>query len=405
MKKLLALLCAGELLLFTGWGGLRKNGREVEQLLVIQTMGLDDYGGGVTLTLAAAGDAEKGVPRLMADGVSVSAAMDRIRGYSYEEELFCPHIGRLLLGEKLAEQGIESTLAYISRSPDLRLDMPLFVVREGTAEEAMLEVGSGGRGVSDVMQIVEQDAKRRGESSLTTAAQVLRDTARCGSALICALDLGRASETLSESGPEEPTEAAATKEGEAENGGAETGAAGEGKGEGLSLAPLGYAVIREGRLCRYLTREEAIAVGFLKNEVGTSTVQLKDRHGKVAVLEINGGGSRVRPLWEGETLRGLKVECDARASLLELGGRDALKGTQDTDYLTAQLEALLAGYLSSALQASKELKADFLCLAEQVERASPAVFRALDRDFVDLLPELELEITVSARLNQMSDMK
>jgi Spore germination B3/ GerAC like, C-terminal. len=379
MRKLLVLLLCGlELLLFAGPNGLRRNFREVEQLLVIQTMGLDKAGGGVTLSLAAAGDEQRGVARLKADGVSVSAAMDRIRGYSYEQELFCPHIGRLLLGEKAAEQGIESALAYICRSPDLRLDMPLFVVRDGTAEEAVLSVGTGKRGICDVMQIVEQDIRRRGESGLTPASRVLRDTARCGSALICALDLGKASEQTAES---------------------------EGESEDLSVAPLGYAILREGRLCRYLNREEGIAVGFLRNEVGRSTVTLKDRRGNDAVLEITGGSSRIRPLWEGDTLRGIEVQADARANLLELGGRSALKGTEDTDYLTAKLEAELAGYLSAALQASKELKADFLCLAEQAERANPSAFRARDREFVDLLPELELEITVSARLSEMSDMK
>ena len=196
MKKLLALiLCAAELLLFAGRGGLRGNYREVEELLVIQTMGLDKTLGGVTLSLAAAGDSEDKVARMEADGVSISAAMERIRDYAYEEELFCPHIGRLLIGEKLAEAGIESTLAYICRSPELRLDMPLFVVRGGEAADAVMTVGSGDKGICDVMRIIEQDAKRRGESGLTTASQILRDTARCGSSLICALELGRASES------------------------------------------------------------------------------------------------------------------------------------------------------------------------------------------------------------------
>ena len=383
MRKLLALLlCAGELLLFAGPNGLRRNYREVEQLQVIQTMGLDAQTGGVTLSLAAAGEDGGGVSRMEADGISSTAAMDRIRSYSYEEELFCPHIGRLLLGEKLAEQGVESTLAYISRSPELRLDMPLFVVKGGTAEDTVMGVGDGDRGICDVMRIVEQDVKRRGESGLTTAAQILRDTARCGSALICALETGEASE--------------------------KTDAPGEESGDapaGRSVAPMGYAILREGRLCRYLTKEQGIAVGFLKNRVGRSTVELRDSYGKPAVLEINGGGSRIRPVWEDGTLRGLQIECDARASLLELGGRGALRGTEDTDYLTARLESRLAEYLSEALKASKELKADYLGLAEKVERAAPTAWRSLEQDFVDLLPELELEITVRAELNQMSDMK
>ena len=382
MRKLLALLlCAGELLLFAGPDGLRRNYREVEQLQVIQTMGLDSQTGGVTLSLAAAGEDGGGVSRMEADGVSITAAMDRIRSYSYEEELFCPHIGRLLLGEKLAEQGIESTLAYLSRSPELRLDMPLFVVKGGTAAETVMGVGDGDRGICDVMRIVEQDVKRRGESSLTTAAQILRDTARCGSALICALETGEASEKTDAAGEEA--------------GGAPAG---------RSVAPMGYAILREGRLCRYLTSEQAIGVGLLKNAPSRENIELLDRHGETAVLELNGGGCRIRPVWEGEALRGVEVKCDARASLLERGGRGALD-EEDLDYLTARLESKLAGFLSAALQASKELKADYLCLAETLERADPAAWRSLDRDFIDLLPELELKITVSAKLNEMNDMK
>ena len=355
------------------------------ELLVVQTMGLDESDSGVTLSLAAAGDEERGVARLKADGVSISAAMDRIRGYSYEQELFCSHVGRLLLGEKAAEQGIESALAYISRSPALRLDMPLFVVRGGRAEDAVMKVGTGDRGICDVMDIIERDVRRRGESGLTTAAQVLRDTARCGSALICALQPGPASEKL------DTTES-----------GGEEGGDGE---QALSVAPYGYAVLREGRLCRWLSEEQGVAVGFLKNRVSPASVQLKDRHGSTAVLEITGGGSRITPLWEGGSLRGLRVQCDARASILELGGRGALKGTQDTDYLTAQLESTLSSWIRDTLQASKELKADFLGLAEIAERSDPRAFRALGRDFVDLLPELELEITVRSRLSEMKDMK
>ena len=381
MRKLLALLlCAAELLLFAGRGGLRANYREVEELLVIQTMGLDESGSGVKLSLAAAGDGEDKVARMEADGISISAAMERLRSSSYEEELFCPHIGRLLLGEKLCENGIENALAYVCRSPELRLDMPLFVVRGGEAADAVMTVGSGGRGICDVMRIIEQDLKRRGEAGLTTASDVLRDTARCGSSLICALELDEASETYS-----------APDEEDAES-------------TGRSAAPFGYAILREGRLCRYLTADQAIAVGLLKNTPRKAAVELLDRHGEAAVLEINGGGCRIRPVWEGETLRGIEIACNARASLLERGGHGGLD-EEDLDYLTARLESKLAGFLSAALQASKELKADYLCLAEILERTDPAAWRSLDRDFIDLLPELELKITVSARLNEMNDMK
>ena len=87
-----------------------------------------------------------------------------------------------------------------------------------------------------------------------------------------------------------------------------------------AAAVLGYAVLRDGKLCRYLSREQAVAVGFLKNEVGPAAVQLKDRHGNTAVLEILSGESRVRPVWEDGALKGLSVSAQVRACVLELGG-------------------------------------------------------------------------------------
>ena len=127
-------------MLLTGRGGVRTNYREVEQLLVVQTLGLDGKEGGVTLTLAAKGDSEQGVRRMKAPGSSVTAAMDRIRASIYEEELFCAHAERVLVGEKTAEAGLDSFLAWLERSPEMRLDLPLYVVRSDTAERAMLEV-------------------------------------------------------------------------------------------------------------------------------------------------------------------------------------------------------------------------------------------------------------------------
>ena len=86
-------------------------------------------------------------------------------------------------------------------------------------------------------------------------------------------------------------------------------------------------------------------------------VWIRDRYGSNAVLELNGGSCDIRPLWEAGILRGFQIDCDARASLLELGGRGALKGTQDTDYLVAQLEKQLAEYLSSLFRLERLLGA------------------------------------------------
>lgn len=370
MRRLAALgLAALQLVLLTGRGGVRTNYREVEQLLVVQTLGLDGKEGGVTLTLAAKGDSEQGVRRMKAPGSSVTAAMDRIRASIYEEELFCAHAERVLVGEKTAEAGLDSFLAWLERSPEMRLDLPLYVVRSDTAERAMLEVGDEQHGICDAMDTADRAARRRGDCGLTTAADILRDSARFGSALICALSLRPAAEQ---------------------------------GGDTLTAAPSGYAVLREGKLVRFLNAEQAIAAGILKNRPGLSEITVCDRFGRPAVIELTDGSSRIRPVWEGGALRGLQVEVQLRGSVAELSAGSA---PPDTDELTALLEEKLASAVSAALQASRELRADYLGLASHVERADPARFRALTQPFPDLLPELQLEVTVRARLDHAPDRK
>lgn len=376
MRRVFLLFLAGlQILLLAGKGGVRGNYRELEQLLVIQTMGIDTRANGVTVCLAAKGDSRQGVKRLRASASSVTAAIERIRAESFEEELFSAHINQLLIGEKAAEAGLDDMLADLARSPDLRLDLPLYVLREDTAENAVMTVGDDTRGICDVMDTVEQGALRRGGFSRTTAAQILADQDRFGAALICAMRLMPAAEQEGETGEKAP----------------------------LTASPEGYAVLRGGKLCRYLTPEQAVAVGFLKNETAAAEIPLRDSYGRTAVLEIQNGSCRIRPVFSGEgQLTGLKIAAETDASVVEQG---AAGDAAYSDMLCARLEEYLAREIESVLRVSRDLKADFLGLAARVEKADPSAYQKLDRDFSELLPELELEITVSARLRHANDRK
>ena len=368
-RALLCTLAALQLLILAGPGGVRGNFREVEQLLVIQTLGLDGTEDGVELSMAAKGDGAGPVRRLKAGGSSISAAMERIRSGLCEQELFCAHAGRLLLGEKAAEAGIDAALGYLCRSPEMRLDMPLYILREGRASQALLEVGDESRGICDVMDSVDRAVKLRGDCGCTDAARVTRELERYGSALVCALRLRQASERGEE-------------------------------GSLLTVEPAGYAVLREGKLCRYLDESQALGAGLLRGESGVCEISVRDRAGRPAVLELEGGGCTIRAVWDEGALTGLRIRVKARASVLEQRGAG---GEEDADALTARLEERLAESVSACLTASKELKADFLGLQSLVERSDPAAYARLDRPFPELLPELTLEVTVSATLDHARD--
>ena len=399
MKKAICVILAlASVFTLTGCTSVYSNFKEIEQLLVIQDMGLDKQGGGVLLSLCSASDESTGdVPkRLYGTGDSITTALEHIYNYSFEDIIFCSHISHVLIGEKAAESGIDDYLSYICRSPIMRLDIPLFIVKGSTAQDAVLKVGDGSRGIVEIMDSVEISVGRLGNSSLYTAAETVRNLDRCGSSLICAVELAEPLE--SDSG---------AQSGDSPSSSEDEGSAAQDEGSSkLTAVVYGYAVIRDGKLCKFLDRDEAIAVGFLTNKVGLTNVTVRDRHGSLVVLEIDSGGSEVTPVWSGTgELTGLNIAVDVRASIVEVSGSSDTRSAEYTDHITAQLEALISDYVSRVMLTSRELRSDFLCLAQTVECDDPSAFRMLPQSFPDLLPSLELQISVSGQLTHTNDVR
>ena len=375
----------------SGCAGLWTNAREVEDLLVIQTMGLDDDPAGIRLTLAsAAGLHADGRPlRMEGRGPSVTTAIERVRSLANEEDLFCAHISHVLIGEATARRGLDRELDYICRSPDLRISVPLYVLRGGEAGEAVLNTGDERFGICDALDAVDGDLKRRGDGRVFSAAEVSQELARQGSALICAVALlpSASQETPQEGSPQ---------------GAAETMAREGAPSEPLmTVSAVGYGVLKDGRLCAFIDRDKAVAVGLLRNESGPCELVVTDRAGSRVTIALERGETALRPLRDGDgQLTGLELELKAEAALSETGAA----GEADAGELTALAEAALSERAAAVLQLSKQLQADFLGLGPRVERADPAAYRA-QPPFDELLAELPIRLTVSVRLVRSSDLE
>ena len=403
-----------------GCGSLYANYREVEQLRVMQTLGIDRAPGGVTVTLAAAADPGGEVPLCFSGtGESVSAAVESARLHAVEEDLFTGHLKHILIGEEAARQSIDPFLSYICRSPDARMDMPLFVLQGGSAREAMQAAGNEEKGVAEVLQGAQSKLDTQMGGHVFTAAEVLRACARSGSALICVLQYAPAAEaeapgsgeSESEEGEDSQSEEAAPAAGETAEGKQEAASPDDAPGEEAEEAPYktaaagSYAVIKDGKLCEFIGREAALGVHFLSNHVGVRDIVVRDRFGAPVTLEINRGSTRLRPLWaEDGSLRGIEVYATVSAALLETGS-SALSSVESADYLTGQLEAAVSEQISAVLWLSRQLEADFLGLGDRIEQASPLEYHRLKPNLGELLPKLELSIAVRGELSHSHDME
>lgn len=425
MKRFLSLLiiiCS--LPTFSGCSSIYSNYREIQQLMVIQTMGFDREKGAMQISMAAAAEASGGGPRRMsAQGGTITAAIDRAYKLSYEEEIFLSHVNHLLVGEAAAEEGLGSLLDYVCQSPTMRIDIPLYIVRGGTANQAVMEVGDDNKGISEVMQTVRESFASPSNSHVFTVADTINSLLRYGSALVCAVECVPSSEPIGPSKSENSQQSSGqeSQQGEdqaAQQDGSQDVQQGKSQSEGqgtqeatqeespLIAVPAGYAVIREGKLCKFIETEDAVAVGLITDSLPITDITVKDRNGKDAALELTHGSADITPVWNGNgQLIGLDVQAQVKASVLETGSWEHSDGNEYINHLTAQLESAISQRLSELLHCSMQLKADFLGLAGQVERKSPENYRLMSQSFPELLPGLELEITVRGQLSHTNDMK
>ena len=413
MKRFLSLLitmCA--LPALSGCSSIYSNYREIQQLMVVQTMGIDREKGGVQVSMAAAAEASGGRPRRMsAQGSTITAAIDRAYKLSYEEEIFFSHVNHLLVGEAAAEEGLDAFLDYVSQSPTMRIDIPLYIVRGSTANQAVMEVGDSSKGISEVMQTVHESFASPSNSRVFTVADTINSLLRYGSALVCAVECVPSSESVSpgKSASAQGGGEQNAQQGEEQNPQQEEGQNAQDKPQGenpLMAVPAGYAVIRDGKLCKFIEPEEAAAVGLLTGSLPITDITVTDRNGKDASLELNQGSAEITPVWGGKgQLKGLNIQAQVSASVLETDNWQQGSSNEYINHLTAQLESAVSQRLSSLLRTSMKLKADFLGLAGQVERKSPENYRLMSQRFSELLLGLELQITVSGQLSHTNDMK
>ena len=395
-------------LLLSGCGSVYSNYREVEQLLVIETMGIDYRPGGVELSMAAGmkSTGGKGPVRLTGSGESISAAMDQARNYSFEDELFCSQTNSILIGEEAARHGIESYLSYICQSPILRTDLPLFIIKGGSARDAILNTGDGQHGVAEILQGVTEYLQYRGSSHVFKAADIIRSSLRHGSALCCVLEYTDSAEPPV-AGTQEKTSAATPEENPSggDKSGGEESASGSGA-QAKTLAVAGFGVLQGNRLVAYIDDELAVGVGFLINEVGISVIELSDARDRPVVLEINDGRSRLIPRWD-ETgqLSGLDFDIEVSATATEINDDADLSDEDYINELTSALEDYVAALCARVLRLSSRLEADFLGLGGQVDMAEPLFWRMQGKTLSQLLPGLEMRVSVRGSLSHSNDMK
>ena len=349
----------------------------VERLLVVQAMGLDYSGDALRLSLCSAADSARGEGpvRLSGSGLTIRDAADDVARRVTDEELFCAHTGQLLIGEESARRGIGDVLRYVCRSRELRMDLPLYVVREGSAEEALLGTGDERSGAVEVLEMLAASAPAREGGEAPSVSRIAGTLEEGGCALVAALRCVPASEQQED-------------------------------GALLTLAPAGCGVIRDGRLVAFLDEEDMAGLDLLTGARGVHTLLVRDRNGRRVTLRTAPGKTSLRALRDGDgALTGLELTVTLPVSVSEIDGRGALSDAAYADALTAAAEREILRRAGRVVGLEKSLGADFLGLKERLALLSTAGERERDAALLAAPGELEIRLAAGVTIQHANDLR
>ena len=121
MRKLLIWLLPMALLL-SGCAGKQHfgNHREIDQLVLVQTMGVDRTEDLFTVTISTA--AEEGQVLLKTPAVTLSRALKEMQDYTEKKYIFYGHTRHLLLGPSVLAHDLARCLEFVEQEGELRMD-------------------------------------------------------------------------------------------------------------------------------------------------------------------------------------------------------------------------------------------------------------------------------------------
>lgn len=342
MKRFYLLLLSACLMFSTGCAksSLFSNYRPIEQLKLVHTIGFDVHEEGLELSICGGEQGEEGqkLIRLSCSGKNISDCLGKLQNFSEKSELYYAHTRYVIVGEEYARQGLGDVMQYLESSEQLRSDIPLFVVKGGSAKEPVLKAGGEEEGIHDVLEAVIRDCDRQGMGYPFTCGDIGSFSAEYGSALACALTLESTKSADPSAEEEEVTPIAA-----------------------------GYGVIDYGTLTAFLSTEASRAVNFLIGELGTGSVTIQ-AGGQPVSLRFTKSKNTLQPTFgDHGTITELSIALQLEAEPLETEQEHPI----DPAKLEASLSATVGQWMEELLLAMRSTKCDFLGLGPRIAISHP----------------------------------
>ena len=299
------------------------------------------------------------VPNLAWLCIPCSAACLAMQGLS-DSYVFYGYVDQLLLGEELSKRGVWPVLDYFAQDAQLGLGVQLWVVRGGTAAQAVQAGGESG--VENRLSTLQTDSEMGAAGASRTAGEVFSDLLERGSAYLPAL---RVQET--------------DQEGQ------------------TALLEAGYAVLKNGVLAGYLEGESAKGLELLVNQVPSDVLEVPLSQGRV-VVRVTGSALVCTPRIENGTLAAVDLNCRVTAEVAEIEGELT---QEDLEQVKQAIDSRQQRRITQALERLQSWGTDCVGLGQRLAMADPARGEKLLEQWPEVFSSLPVQVSVETSLTRL----
>ncbi len=366
MRRLLIIYVCLSLALLGGCSAsLEADTHDVERLLLIQTLGLDSIDGGIEMSVSSGlgpEDAPALVMSVQARGIEDAIA--RLQNYSPENQLFYAHVQYLLLGEGAAEKELQKVIEWVDRSPTLRMDTEMLVVR-GRARDAVVDVSEDAADITQRLASLDRQARSMGWT-IHTLREAAAALAQRDGALALAVEAV-------------PTEGKVFTD----------------EQQSAAVVPMGYAVLGPEGLLEFLSPEASLGAELLTGDptgllitVSGCTMEILDSSARIeAARDENGAPCAVT------------VRCRLRTGVLERDAGEELS----PEALDAALCQTVSAWVGEAVEKAQAFGCDYLGAKKAVLTSADDLAR-YGGEWDQLFPALPVTVQVEGRVDRSYDL-
>ena len=352
MRKLALMLA--QCLLLAGCTGLPRP-REMGDMALLRTVGVDTAGTGVHLTVSTGERArgvsgEKAPPLVLeGEGTSLSAAAGELEGRS-DSYVFFGYVDQLLLGENI--QHPEEVLGWFAHDAQLGLGAKVWLIRDGEAGKA---VSSGEEsGVEGRLAALSRDGELGAGPISRSAGEVAIALWERDCAFLPALKLEE------------------------------------------ELTPAGYAVWKGDALLGYLEGDAARGLELLAEQPAAHIIEVPLPDNRVS-LRLTGGQLDCRPRFDGDRLEKLELTARCEVQLCQWQREPTAREMEEIQH---RAEEELAHWIRSAMVRLRAWEADCVSLGSRVSLAAPGRWERLESRWPEIFGEIPWTLEGNAALSR-----